>query len=88
MPTIDAGIAKRPDCPTTDVVGRQFFDASIGTTREWRFDAALRCEYPNKLARSSAGDCSGGREVRQAASLAYRFVFEQREGRGSVRIGQ
>ena len=82
-----APIVQPPDCPTTDAVDRQFFDAAIGAAREWRFDAAFRCEYPNELARS-AGDCSGGREVRQAVSLAYRFVFEQREGRGSVRIGQ
>ncbi len=80
-----APIVQVPDCPATGVVDRQFFDAAMTAARQWRFDAAFRCEYPNAQARES-GDCSGGREVQQAVSLAYRFVFEQRDGLGSVRV--
>lgn len=63
---------------------RRFSDAARETVSHWRFDAAFRCEYPNDAARTR-GDCSGGRETPQAVSLAYRFIFEQRDGRGLVR---
>ena len=66
-------------------VDRRFLDAARDAVLGWRFDAAFRCEYPNDAARTRQ-DCSGGRETPQAVSLAYRFVFEQRDGRGSVRL--
>lgn len=76
-------------CPVDDpgmqpAADRRFFDAARDAVLRWRFDAAFRCEYPNDAARIRQ-DCSGGREAAQAVSLAYRFVFEQRDGRGSVR---
>ncbi|MHB8912473.1 MAG: hypothetical protein ACYC42_07470 [Lysobacter sp.] len=82
-------IVQAPDCPADDpgmqaVVDRRFFDAAADAVLRWRFDAAFRCEYPNDAARIRQ-DCSGGRETPQAVSLAYRFIFEQRDGRGSVR---
>lgn len=83
-------IMQAPDCPTDDpgmraAVDRRFSDAAMDAVLQWRFDAAFRCEYPNDLARSQ-GDCTGGREAPQAISLAYRFLFAQRDGRGSVRL--
>ena len=63
----------------------RFLDAARDAVLGWRFDAAFRCEYPNNAARLRQ-DCSGGRETPQAVSLAYRFIFEQRDGRGSVRL--
>ena len=61
-----------------------FLDAARDAVLGWRFDAAFRCEYPSDAARIRE-DCSGGRETPQAVTLAYRFIFEQRDGRGSVR---
>jgi len=78
-------VAQPPACPGLDTVDAQFFTAATVAARGWRFDPAVRCEYPNLQAQQSQ-DCSGGRETPQAVSLAFRFVFEQREGRGSVRV--
>lgn len=83
-------IAAAAECPLDDpdvqaAADRRFLDAAMGAMRQWRFDAAFRCVYPDDAARQR-GDCSGGRETPQAVSLAYRFVFEQRDGRGSVRL--
>lgn len=73
------------DVPGLHAAGDQrFYDAARHAVLQWRFDAAFRCEYPNDAARIR-GDCSGGRETPQALSLTYRFIFEQRDGRGSVR---
>lgn len=80
-----APIEQPPDCPSSAEVDVQFFAAAVAAARGWQFDPAVRCEYPN-LQAQQARDCTGGRETPQAVSLAYRFVFEQREGRGSVRL--
>ena len=80
-----APIAQPPDCPAPGTVDAQFFAAAMAAARGWQFDPAVRCAYPNLQAQQKQ-DCSGGRETPQAVSLAYRFVFEQREGRGSVRL--
>ena len=77
-------------CPVADPglqaeVDRRFLDAARDAVLGWHFDAAFRCEYPSDAARIRE-DCSGGRETPQAVSLAYRFIFEQRDGRGSVRL--
>ena len=83
-----APIEQPPDCPGSgaDEVDARFFAAAEAAARHWQFDPAVRCEYPNLQAQKSQ-DCSGGRETPQAVSLAYRFVFEQRDGHGSVRLG-
>ncbi len=83
-------IAATAQCPVEDpglqaAADPRFLDAARGAVLGWRFDAAFRCEYPNDAARMRQ-DCSGGRETPQAVSLAYRFIFEQRDGRGSVRV--
>ena len=82
-----AAVAECPlEAPGVQAAGdRRFLDAARNAVLGWRFDAAFRCEYPNDAARTRQ-DRSGGRETPQAVSLAYRFVFEQRDGRGSVRL--
>jgi hypothetical protein len=54
---------------------------------QWRFDPAFRCVFPEGV-RPAPGVCSGTgvEEIPQAVSLVYRFVFEQRDGRGNVRM--
>ena len=80
-----APVEQPPDCPGTGAADARFFAAAAAAARQWLFDPAVRCEYPNPQAQQ-ARDCTGGRETPQAVSLAYRFVFEQRDGRGSVRL--
>lgn len=80
-----APIEQPPECPAGAAQEPQFLAAAVRAARGWQFDPGVRCEYRDTAARIS-GDCSGGRETAQAVSLAYRFVFEQHEGRGSVRL--
>lgn len=76
-------------CPSMDAIDQRFVDAAITATADWRFDPAFRCVYPDAEAKDRADGlgCMGGREVAEPVSLAYRFVFEQHDGRGSVRLG-
>ena len=78
-------LARPPDCPGSNDVYAPFFAAAAAAARTWHFDPAVRCEYPNLQAQQRE-DCTGGRETPQAVSLTYRFVFEQRDGRGFVRM--
>ncbi|MFC3551080.1 hypothetical protein ACFOLC_08610 [Lysobacter cavernae] len=82
-------VDQSPDCPGPDAVEAAFFAAAAQAVQGWRYDPALRCVFPDAMTKADANaSCSGGREVAQAVSLAYRFVFEQRDGRGSVRMSQ
>lgn len=80
-----APIVQAPDCKGPDAVDSRFFEAAAAATSSWRFDPAFRCVFPKGEKPGDMG-CLGGREVPQAVSLAYRFVFEQQDGRGSVRM--
>lgn len=82
-------VAQPPDCPAADAVEPEFLAAAAQAVQGWRYDPALRCIFPDVKTKDSAvGSCNGGREVPQAVSLTYRFTFEQRDGRGSVRMSQ
>jgi hypothetical protein len=83
-------IATGPDCPEIEQVAPDFYEAANTATRTWRFDPAFRCVYPEGTTPDPQGGCwgEGAREVPQAVSLAYRFVFEQVDGRGSVRLSE
>ena len=76
-----------PDCPSPGVVDPLFFAAAEVTVTGWRFDPAARCTFEGGKPADADG-CIGASKVPQAVSLAYRFVFEQKEGRGMVRIGE
>ena len=80
-----APVSQPPTCPGAGAIDPQFLAATMTVVRGWRFDPAVRCEFPT-LQAQQLQDCSGGHETPQAVSLAYRFVFEHREGRGSVRL--
>ncbi len=84
-----APISQPPECPGGDAVEPEFFAAAAQAIKAWRYDPALRCVFPNQKAKADANaNCSGGQEIPQAVSLAYRFVFEQKDGRGTVRMSQ
>ena len=83
-------VATGPDCPAIEQVPPAFFESAQAAARTWRFDPAFRCIYPEGTAPDPQGGCwgDGVREEAQAVSLAYRFVFEQIDGRGQVRLGE
>lgn len=65
-----------------------FVEAARAAVLTWRFDPALRCVFPDVATRELAHQsCAGGEEHPQAIRIAYRFVFESLDGRGSVRVG-
>jgi hypothetical protein len=83
-------VATGPDCPEIERVAPAFFEAAQAAASSWRFDPAFRCIYPEGTTPDPQGGCwgEGVREEAQAVSLAYRFVFEQVGGKGTVRLGE
>lgn len=75
-------------CAPTAGAAPGLIAAAQAAARSWRFDPAFRCVYPEGRL-PEHGICSGEgvQEIPQAVSLVYRFVFEQVEGRGAVRLG-
>lgn len=88
-PIVKGAAAEGADCSSVDATDAAFFEAAQAVVAGWRFDPALRCVFPDAKAKANVeASCSGGQEVPVPVSLAYRFVFEQHDGRGSVRIGK
>ena len=76
-----------PNCPAAG--DPAFFDAVRGAVAGWRYDPALRCVFPDaKTKDETVGSCGGYTEIREAVTLTYRFMFEQKDGRGSVRMAK
>ncbi|MBB5207357.1 hypothetical protein [Chiayiivirga flava] len=76
-----------PDCPALQPPAQPFFASAAAATQRWRFEPAFRCVFDRTPAPNEACGTDGTHEVPQAVSLVYRFVFEQVDGRGSVRVG-
>lgn len=74
------------DCPAAANGEQAFPAATAEAVRRWRFDPAFRCVFPEGQAVTSTCDGVDGREVPQAVSLIFRFVFEQIDGRAEVRF--
>ena len=76
-----------PECPAPGAVDAAFFDAVKAAVASWRYEPGLRCVFPDaKTKDGTVGSCGGYTEVPEAVTLTYRFVFEQKDGRGSVRM--
>ncbi len=73
-------------CPADAAADPRLVEAARAAVSRWRFDPAFRCVYPGPKPVDEQG-CVTGREQAVAVSMAYSFVFEQRDGRGRVRIG-
>lgn len=82
-----APVEQPPRCPSAADVAPAFFDVSVQAATSWRFNPAFRCIYPD-AASVQPGCASGMPQEKQAVSLVYRFVFEQRDGQGAVQVGQ
>jgi len=65
----------------------RLLEAARAAVARWRFDPAFRCIYPGAKPADEQG-CVTGREEAVAVSMAYSFVFEQKDGRGTVRMGE
>ena len=80
-------IGAGPDCPTPQNAPAAFYEAAEDAAKSWTFDPAFRCVYPKRVKPNPSG-CFGDdvEEVPTAVSMVYRFVFEQAEGHGAVRV--
>ena len=76
-------------CGATAPAEPDFVAAATHAVNGWRFEPAIRCVFPDASARRAAANtgCAGAQEIPEAVSLHYRFVFEQQDGRGAVRLG-
>lgn len=76
------------DCPSMQGDDLQrFFAAAAAAAQTWRFDPAFRCVFDHAPGPDEACGNDGTQEIPQAVSLVFRFVFEQVDGRGTVRVG-
>lgn len=76
-----------PNCP--EPADPAFFDAVRSAVAGWRYEPALRCVFPDaKTKDDTVGSCGGYTEIPEAVTLTYRFVFEQKDGRGSVQLAR
>ena len=75
------------ECPSLTAVEQPFYDAATAAASTWQFEPAFRCVFDRVPAPGEACGLTGTQEVPQAVSLVYRFVFEQVNGRGAVRLG-
>lgn len=75
-------------CDTGAPSEPEFVASAVQAAKEWRFDPALRCVFRTASEKAAAANtgCAGAEEIPQAVSLHYRFVFEQKDGRGVVRL--
>lgn len=81
-----APVDQGPDCAVGMDVESAFYAATVEAVTRWRFEPAFRCVYPDGSAPEMGCGLTSTQEVPQAVSLVYRFVFEQVDGRGQVRI--
>lgn len=80
-------LVREPECPAITELSKQFVDASVEALSTWRFEPAIKCVFRSKRAKEAAGmSCQGGKEVPQATSLTFRFLFDQVDGQGVVRM--
>jgi hypothetical protein len=84
-----APISAGPDCPAPGNAETAFYQAASDAALTWHFEPAFLCVYPEGETPTQRGCYGEGvKEVPKAVSLVYRFVFEQVDGRGAVRMAQ
>jgi len=85
--TYTGPVIRAPECPEITQLTKQFVDVTAEALKTWTFEPAIRCVFRNKGAKEAAGmSCQGGKENPQATSLTFRFLFDQVEGKGVVRM--
>lgn len=83
--TASSPLVRPPDCVALDATVQPFVAAAQAVVGGWRYDPAVRCVFEHSP-KPDYPTCVDARETPQAVSLTYRFVFEQHDGRGSVRM--
>jgi hypothetical protein len=86
-----APVDQGPDCTVGMDMESAFYAAAVEAVMRWRFEPAFRCVFstdmfPEGSAPNMGCGFAGTQELPQAVSLTYRFVFEQVDGQGQVRI--
>lgn len=72
------------DCEATADAPEAFRQAVFDALGFWRYEPGFRCVYPEGVQPGALGCIEPAEVVPVAVRLPYRFVFEQREGRGVV----
>ena len=82
-------IEQAPNCPpvaSLDPLMIQSVEQAVGA---WRFEPGLRCVFPDvETKETTYGSCGQSTAIAEPVSLTYRFVFEQKGGKGVVNMGQ
>lgn len=83
-----ADVTGRPGCEIDSPSHPDFASAAMHAVQGWRFEPAVRCVFASAADRQAASNtgCANAEEIPEAVSLHYRFVFEQVDGRGAVRL--
>ncbi|MFA0924733.1 energy transducer TonB [Xanthomonas fragariae] len=77
-----------PLCPAQASLDPLMLQAARSAVATWRFEPGLRCLFPDvETKRTTYGSCGESPSRAEPVTLTYRFVFEQRDGKGTVRIG-
>ncbi|WP_235048225.1 energy transducer TonB [Xanthomonas cassavae] len=77
-----------PRCPTSASLDPLMLQAARSAVAMWRFEPGLRCLFPDlETKRTTYGSCGESPSRAEPVTLTYRFIFEQRDGKGTVRMG-
>ncbi|MEP6906530.1 MAG: hypothetical protein ABI858_00900 [Pseudoxanthomonas sp.] len=72
-------------CPAdAEAVRPEFLDATVAAVTRWDFYSSLRCTFPPGTADIDKCNGPGSSAEQVALTLAYRFQFTMRGGKGSV----
>ena len=72
-------------CPTdAQALRREFLDATVAAVSRWDFYSSLRCTFPPGTPDIDKCNGPGSTAEQVALTLAYRFQFTARGGKGSV----
>jgi hypothetical protein len=73
------------DCPASaHVLRKEFLDATLAAVLRWDFYSSLRCTFPPGTADIDKCNGPGSTAEQVALTLAYRFQFSARNGKGNV----
>ena len=77
-----------PRCPRVGELDPQMLASASNAVAGWRFEPGLRCIFPDiETKQTTYGSCGESKSVAEPVSLTYRFIFEQKDGKGHVHIG-
>lgn len=82
-------VEQAPSCPPVTSLDPLMIQSVEQTVSAWRFEPGLRCVFPDVQTKETTyGSCGQSTSIAEPVSLTYRFVFEQKGGKGVVSMGQ